>query len=51
MYFSGTAGRINDDDVESNLVKNAEITFLEGYLWDEGESKKLLTKQLKIQEK
>ncbi len=45
--FLGTAGRINDDDVESNLVKNAEITFLEGYLWDEGEPKKAFDKAIK----
>jgi len=45
--FLGTAGRINDDDVESNLIKNAEITFLEGYLWDEGEPKKAFDKAIK----
>ena len=44
--FLGTAGKVNDEDVDSGLIKKAEITFLEGYLWDEGEPKKLLIKQL-----
>ena len=38
--FLGTAGKINDNDVNEQEVKNADITFLEGYLWDEGEPKK-----------
>tara|TARA_B100000700_G_C14784282_1_gene732801 strand:- start:256 stop:903 length:648 start_codon:yes stop_codon:yes gene_type:complete len=38
--FLGTAGKINEGDVNINAVKNSEITFLEGYLWDEGDPKK-----------
>ena len=38
--FLGTAGKINENDVDTNAVKNSELTFLEGYLWDEGEPKK-----------
>ncbi len=38
--FLGTAGKINEDDVNIKAVKNSEIIFLEGYLWDEGEPKK-----------
>ena len=37
--FLGTAGKINEDDVDVNSIKNSEIIFLEGYLWDEGEPK------------
>ncbi len=33
--FLGTAGKINENDVDVNAVKNSKITFLEGYLWDE----------------
>ena len=44
--FLGTAGKINDEDVNSNLVRKAEITFLEGYLWDEGEPKKAFDKAI-----
>ena len=44
--FLGTAGKVNDEDVNSNLVRKAEITFLEGYLWDEGEPKKAFEKAI-----
>ena len=37
--FLGTAGKINENDVNSDSIKNSEIIFLEGYLWDEGEPK------------
>ncbi|MDC0454467.1 adenosine kinase, partial [Candidatus Pelagibacter sp.] len=44
--FLGTAGKINDNDIDANLVKNSEITFLEGYLWDEGEPRKAFDKAI-----
>ena len=44
--FLGTAGKISDHDVNSNLINKAEITFLEGYLWDEGEPKKAFDKAI-----
>ena len=44
--FLGTAGKINDEDVNSEVVKKSEITFLEGYLWDEGEPKKAFDKAI-----
>ena len=44
--FLGTAGKINEDDVDSNVIKKSEIIFLEGYLWDEGEPKKALDKAI-----
>ena len=44
--FLGTAGKINEDDVSSNAIKNSEIIFLEGYLWDEGEPKKAFNKAI-----
>jgi len=37
--FLGTAGKINKTDIDIQAIKNSEITFLEGYLWDEGEPK------------
>ncbi len=42
--FLGIAGKINENDVDINAVKNSEITFLEGYLWDEGNPKKAFDK-------
>ena len=44
--FLGTAGKINDNDIDAKTIKSAEITFLEGYLWDEGEPKKAFTKAI-----
>ena len=38
--FLGTAGKISEDDVKKEHIKNSEIVFLEGYLWDEGDPKK-----------
>ena len=41
MYtFLGTAGKINQDDINLKIIKESELIFLEGYLWDEGEPKK-----------
>ena len=44
--FLGTAGNINENDVDIDSVKNSEITFLEGYLWDEGDPKKAFEKAI-----
>ena len=44
--FLGTAGKINENDVSSDVIKNSEIIFLEGYLWDEGEPKKAFDKAI-----
>jgi len=45
--FLGTAGKINENDVDMNSIKNSELTFLEGYLWDEGEPKSAFDKAIK----
>ena len=45
--FLGTAGKINENDVDVSAVKNSEITFLEGYLWDKGDPKKAFEKAIK----
>jgi fructokinase len=44
--FLGTAGKINENDINTNAIKNSEILFLEGYLWDEGEPKKAFDKAM-----
>ena len=44
--FLGTAGKINENDVDVDAVKNSEITFLEGYLWDEGKPKTAFDKAI-----
>ena len=44
--FLGTAGKINANDVNANIIKQSEMIFLEGYLWDEGEPKKAFDKAI-----
>ena len=44
--FLGTAGKINENDIDAEIVKSCEITFLEGYLWDEGDPKKAFDKAI-----
>ena len=45
--FLGTAGKISENDVNIDSIKNSEITFLEGYLWDEGDPKSAFDKAIK----
>jgi len=49
--FLGIAGKISDKDIDENAVKNSELIFLEGYLWDEGEPKKAFDKAISISKK
>ena len=44
--FLGTAGKIDANDISSDVIKKSEIIFLEGYLWDEGEPKKAFDKAI-----
>ena len=44
--FLGTAGKINESDISSDVIKKSEIIFLEGYLWDEGEPTKAFNKAI-----
>tara|TARA_A100001035_G_scaffold72520_1_gene55544 strand:- start:584 stop:1531 length:948 start_codon:yes stop_codon:yes gene_type:complete len=45
--FLGTAGKINENDINNNVIKQSEMIFLEGYLWDEGEPKNAFEKAIK----
>ena len=45
--FLGTAGQINENDINLEAVNNSELIFLEGYLWDEGNPKKAFNKAIK----
>ena len=49
--FLGTAGKINKTDIDVKAIKNSEITFLEGYLWDEGEHKEAFNEAIKYSNK
>ena len=44
--FLGTAGKINEKDIDIDSIKNSHLLFLEGYLWDEGEPKKAFEKAI-----
>ena len=45
--FLGIAGKINEDDINVQAIKESEMIFLEGYLWDEGDPKKAFDKAIK----
>ena len=45
--FLGTAGKINENDINTDVIKQSQIILLEGYLWDEGEPKKAFDKAIK----
>ena len=49
--YLGIAGKINENDVNANTVKESEIVLLEGYLWDEGEPKKAFDKAINYSNK
>ena len=44
--FLGTAGKINEKDINEEAVKKSEMIFLEGYLWDKGDPKKAFEKAI-----
>ena len=44
--FLGTAGKINENDVDVEAIQKSDIIFLEGYLWDEGDPKKAFDKAI-----
>jgi len=49
--FLGTAGKINENDVDINSVRGSEMIFLEGYLWDEGDPKSAFDKAIQNSKK
>ena len=49
--FLGIAGQIDENDIDVNAIQSAEITFLEGYLWDEGGPTKAFEKALSAAKK
>ncbi len=46
--FLGTAGKISEKDIKEEEIKQSEIIFLEGYLWDKGEPQKAFEKALTV---
>jgi fructokinase len=48
VTFLGIAGKINQNDINEKAVKESEMIFLEGYLWDEGEPKLAFDKSMSL---
>ena len=46
VTFLGTAGKISEQDINIKTVKESQLLFLEGYLWDKGEPKKAFEKAI-----
>jgi sugar/nucleoside kinase (ribokinase family) len=51
LVFLGVAGKINEKDIDERAVKESEMIFLEGYLWDEGEPKSAFDKAMSLSNK
>jgi sugar/nucleoside kinase (ribokinase family) len=49
--YLGIAGKINEKDINTDVIKKSEIIFLEGYLWDKGEPKKAFDKAMRYANK
>ena len=46
ITFLGIAGKISKQDISEKAVKDSEMIFLEGYLWDEGEPRSAFDKAM-----
>jgi sugar/nucleoside kinase (ribokinase family) len=51
VTFLGIAGKISKNDIDEKAIKESELVFLEGYLWDEGEPKAAFNKAISIANK
>ena len=51
VTFLGIAGKINEKDINEKAVKESEMIFLEGYLWDEGDPKSAFDKAMLLSNK
>ena len=46
VTYLGIAGKINENDIDEKAIKDSEMIFLEGYLWDKGEPKSAFNKAM-----
>jgi len=51
VTFLGIAGKISEKDIDGKAIKESEMIFLEGYLWDEGEPKSAFNKAMLLANK
>ena len=49
--YLGIAGKINESDIDYKSIQKSEITFLEGYLWDDGDPQRALEKAIESSNK
>ena len=49
--FLGVAGKVSETDIDEKIIKDSEIIFLEGYLWDRGEPQKAFNKAINYSKK
>ncbi len=46
--YLGISSTLSANDINNNNIKNHELIFLEGYLWDEGESEKMFEQAINL---
>lgn len=46
--YIGACARIDDSDIDEQLVKDSTLTFVEGYMWNDPSSKSAIRKAMKI---
>lgn len=46
--YLGACVNLTEDDIDEDMIKDAKIIYLEGYLWDPEEAKKAFRKAIKI---
>jgi len=51
VTFLGIAGKIHENDINEKAIKESEMIFLEGYLWDEGDQKAAFDKSMSFSNK
>ena len=51
VTFLGIAGKISEKDINEKAIKECEMIFLEGYLWDDGEPKSAFNKAMSLSDK
>jgi fructokinase len=49
--YLGTSSQLSKDDIDEENIKNYELIFLEGYLWDEGLSEEMFNHVIHLAKK
>ncbi|MDX2074154.1 MAG: adenosine kinase [Alphaproteobacteria bacterium] len=51
MTFIGACNRVSEADVDEDLIKNAAVLYIEGYLWDVDQAKTAIRKAITLAKK